>query len=274
MDDYRTNAKQLTGNSGKNEVREIDLLDLFSFYLGHLPLLIVAILIGALISGLITYYLVPVKYTAVSRMYMVSASSDAVVNLTDLNIGASLSNDYVELMKSRPVIEEVNDVLELDYTYEQLVGMISLNVVMNTRIVKISAESTDPLEAMNIANQMARTAKIQLPKVMDAPSPSIAEEAVLPTSKSSPSMKNNVLIGSLLALMLVLGVLTVLYLMDDTIKSSEDVEKEFGIMPLTVIPEGRIEGLKKDEDDTDGKRRGIRSSRRRTKKKKNGGAKA
>ena len=123
---------------------EIDLLDLFAYYLSKLPLLIAAVLVGALAAGLFTHFLIPDKFTATSRMYMVSASSDQVVNLADLNLGTSLSNDYVELMKTRPVIEEVIEKLDLDYTYEQLLDMISLSVVNNTRIVKISATSLDP----------------------------------------------------------------------------------------------------------------------------------
>ena len=227
---------------------EIDLVDLFGFYMSRLPLLIIAVVVGALIAGLYTHFLVPNRYTTTSKMYMVSSSSDSVVNLSDLNLGTSISNDYVELMKSRPVIEDVIDKLELKYDYDRLVKMISLSVITNTRIVRIAVTSTSPQEARSIANQLARTAKVQLPKVMDAPAPTIVEDAVLPTVKSSPSLTKNVLIGALLCLIAVLAVLTVLYLQDDTLKSSEDVEKEFGILPLSVIPEGIIEGLNDSED--------------------------
>ena len=120
---------------------------------------------------------------------------------------------------------------------------------------------------MNIANQMAKTTKVQLPKVMESPSPTIVEEAVLPTQKSAPSMKRNVLIGALLMIVLVAGVLTVIYLMDDTIKTSEDVEKMFGVMPLSVIPDVEIEGFAIDEDG------GRRTFADRMRKKKKGGAK-
>ena len=246
-----------------DDVQEIDLIDLFGYYMSRLWLLIAAVVIGAVIAGAYTHYMIPDRFTAVSRMYMISASSSSVVDLSDLNIGASLSNDYVELMESRPIIEDVITELGLEYTYEQVLNMIKLDVVTNTRIIKISATSTDPEEAMNIANQMARIAKIRLPKIMDAPSPSIAEEAVLPTQKSSPSLSRNVMMGSLVLLFLVLAFLTIQYLMDDTIQTSEDVEKEFGILPMTVIPEGTIEGLKKATDTT-------RRSRRYFKKKKKG----
>ena len=250
-----------------NEV-EIDLLDLLGFYLSKIYLFIIAVIVGAVVAGLYTHYCLPDQFTATSRMYMVSASSDSVVNLTDLNLGTSLSNDYVVLMKSRPVIEEVIDKLDLSYSYEKLSSMISLSVVSGTRIISISATSTDPEEAMNIANQMAKTTKVQLPKVMESPSPTIVEEAVLPTQKSAPSMKRNVLIGALLMIVLVAGVLTVIYLMDDTIKTSEDVEKMFGVMPLSVIPDVQIEGFAMDEDD--GKQTFADRIRR---KKKKGGAK-
>ena len=229
---------------------EIDLVDLFGFYMSRLPLLIIAVIVGALLAGLYTHFLVPNRYTATSKMYMVSSSSDSVVNLSDLNLGTSISNDYVELMKSRPVIEDVIDKLELKYSYDKLVGMINLSVISNTRIVRIAVTSTSPQEAMSIANQLARTSKVQLPKVMDAPAPTIVEDAVLPTVKSSPSLTKNVLIGALLCVIAVLAVLTVIYLQDDTLKSSEDVEKEFGILPLSVIPEGIIEGLNDTEEQT------------------------
>ena len=231
-----------------SDQQEIDLFELLIFYMGRLPLLIAAALCGALLSGLITHFCIADKYTAVSRMYMVSASSSSVINLSDLDIGTSLSNDYVELMKTRPVVEGVIDSLGLDYTYDNLVGMISLSVVPNTRIVKISVTSTDPREAMDIANEMARISRVHLPKVMSAPAPTIVEEAILPKNKSYPSMSRNVAAGTMAALFAVMGVLTVIFLMDDTIRTSEDIEKEFGIMPMTVIPEGTVEGLEKRDD--------------------------
>ena len=74
------------------------------------------------------------------------------------------------------------------------------------------------------------------------------------------------IIGALALLVVVIAILTVLYLQDDTIKSSEDMEKRLGIMPLAVIPEGVIEGLAKDDDD-DTKKSGRRSILNRKKKK-------
>ncbi len=252
----------------QSEEVEIDLLDLIGFYMSKLPVLIAAILIGALVSGVFTHFFIPDEFTAVSRMYMVSASSEAVVNLSDLNVGTSLSNDYVELMKSRPIVEGVINSLGLDYKYEQVLGMIDLSVVNNTRIVKISVTSNDPNEAMSIANEMAVMSKEKLPLIMDAPSPHIAEEAVLPKYRSSPSLSRNVILGAMLFLIAVLAVYTVIYLLDDTIKTSEDVEKTFGVMPLAIIPEGEKSGESKSSQKKDRRRlRLLRFGRKRKRSK-------
>ncbi len=235
---------------------EIDLVDLLMYFQTKIVFIIGAFIIGALIAGLVTKFLITPKFTATSTMYMVSSSSDSVVDLTDLNIGTTISADYVELIKTRPIVEGVAEELGLDYSYEQMLGMISLTVVTNTRIIKISVTSPDRYEAQKMANGLAVKAETELPKLMDAPKPNIAERAIVPQSKSSPSMTKNTLIGALAAMLLVLAVLTILYLMDDTVKTADDVEKNFGVMPLTTIPEGKIEGIKSSSDDA-AKKKGL-----------------
>ena len=234
-------------NNRKDEELEIDLLELFGHYFDKIWWIVGGFLICALAAGLITHFAITPKYTATAKMYMVSSSSQSVVDLTDLNIGQSISGDYVELLKTRPIIEGVIEDLDLDYKYNELVDMINLSVVNTTRIIQIDVTSTDPKEAMNIANALAKKGVRELPKVMETPEPHIAEYAIVPINKSSPSLTKNTMIGGLLGLLLMLAIFTIQFLMDDTFKTAEDIEKEFGVMPLTVIPEGKIEGLENIE---------------------------
>ena len=135
-----------------DDVQEIDLIDLFGYYMSRLWLLIAAVVIGAVIAGAYTHYMIPDRFTAVSRMYMISASSSSVVDLSDLNIGASLSNDYVELMKSRPIIEDVITELGLEYTYEQVLNMIRLDVVTNTQYAVLRFGSAEGYWTTGVLN--------------------------------------------------------------------------------------------------------------------------
>ena len=227
--------------ASRAEEVEIDLLELLIYFKNRILFIIGAFILGAIIAGGITKFLITPKYTATSTMYMVSASTNSVVDVSDLNIGRALSSDYVEIMQTRTIVEEVIKELGLDYSYGQVLRMMNLSVVDDTRIVKIKVTCANPEEAMDIANCLAEKTKDQIPDLMDAPEPNIVEKAVLPTAKSSPSLTKNVLIGAMLLTIVVLGILTFLFITDDTLKTADDVEKVFGIIPLSVIPEGKIE---------------------------------
>lgn len=219
---------------------EIDLLDLVRFYLSKSLYIIVCFVVGAVVAGCITKFAISPTYQSTSKLYIISSSQGSVVDLTALNIGTELSSDYQELLKLRPVYEDVIDKLKLDYTVDEVAGMVAIESITDTRVLKITVTSTDPQEAMDIANEMAKEAVVFLPKIMECDKPNIAENAILPTQKSGPSLKKNTAIGALACTVLCLGVLTVLYLMDDTLRGAEDLEKEFGVMPLAVIPEGML----------------------------------
>ena len=225
----------------QGKVVEIDLLELFSYFMTKWPVVLAGLLIGALIAGVYTFFLIKPKYTATSKVYMVSSSSDSVVDLTDLNIGTNLSSDYAELLKVRPILEEIIKEKDLDYTYEQISSMITLTPITDTRILEIKVESTVPKEAKIIANALAVKAESEIPRLMDTAKPNIAEYAIIPKQKSSPSLTRNTLVGGLLGLLIVLGFYTTRFVMNDTVKTAEDVEKLMGVMPLTVIPESKIE---------------------------------
>ena len=223
-----------------SEEVEIDLLELFQYFRSQILILIIALLVGGVAAGAITHFLITPKYQATSKLYVVSASNNKIVDLNDLNIGTSLSEDYTELIKIRPILEDVIKDCNLDYEYEELLEMLTIAPVGETRILAITVESTSAKEAMTIANSVAATAVTYLPKLMETTAPNIAEKAVLPEGPCSPNLVTNTAIGAIGMLVLVMAVLTVLFLMDDTMRSAEEVEKAFGVMPLTVIPEGDI----------------------------------
>ena len=168
---------------------------------------------------------------------MVSASDDSVVNLSDLNLGTSLTADYEELMLSYPVLNRVIDKLELDMDYEELRGLYTLNNPTDTRVLQITATTTDPQLSMDLAEAMAEVSVSYLPETMSTLAPNIAQHAKLPEYKAGPSYSKYTMMGGLLGLVLCCGVLVVRYLMDDTIHTAEDMEKYFGTAPLTTIPD-------------------------------------
>lgn len=230
----------LNTNQNVDDEVEIDLIELLYFFRSKILFIILSFILGVLISGTMTYFFITPKYKATSKLYMVSASTDSIVNLADLNLGTSLSEDYTQLILTRPVVESVIEDLNLSYTYQNVLDMLEVSTITKTRILTITTTSTIPEEAKDISNALASKAVTYLPNVMETAEPNIAEQAIVPIKKSSPSFAKNMVLGAAVCTIFCLGILSVAFLRDDTMKTAEDIEKVFGVMPLTVIPEGNF----------------------------------
>jgi capsular polysaccharide biosynthesis protein len=178
-------------------------------------------------------------------MYIVSASDDSVVDLTDLNIGTSLTADYEELMYSYPVLDQIIEKLNLDMDYTELAKLIDISNPSNTRVLQITATTTDAELSRNIANAMVSVAIDYLPRTMGTEEPNIAQEARIAQQKSGPSYLKYTIMGFLLGALLCCAYIICRHLLDDTVRTAEDMEKYFGIVPLTVIPD--IESLEQNK---------------------------
>lgn len=215
---------------------EIDLIDLMYMLLSKLRYIVLFFLLGAVLLNAYSYFLIHPTYQSTSTLYIVSASGGSVVDLTDLNIGTSLKSDYEELIMSYPVLDRVTQRLNLDMTTEEIASMISITNPTDTRILKLTVTAQEPEQAKDIANTLAKISVKYLPDTMSTDAPNIAQKGRLPTHKSGPSYLRYTLMGGLLGAVLCCAYLVVRYLMDDTIRGPEDMEKYFGEPPLASIP--------------------------------------
>lgn len=246
-----------TARPKDDDEMEINLGELFAHFGSKWYVWMSGLIIGALLAILVTTRITP-KFTATAKLYMVSASSSSIVDLSDFSIGNSLSSDYEQLLKVRDVLDQVIDKLNLSYTYEELSSMISISTVSDTRIVQISVESTDAVEAASIANTLVSVAVDQMPNMTGTNPPRRVETAIPPEAKSSPSFKKNTVIGAMAGLLICLAALTISFISNDTLTTADDVKNKLGALPLTVIPEGNTE--KKREFSGDSRRGGRKAS--------------
>lgn len=214
---------------------EIDLLEIFHALWRKAWLIILCLIGGAVIAGAATKFLMVPQYTSSSMIYILTKTT-SVTSLADIQMGTQLTVDFETLATSRPVVTAVIDELNLDATYEELVGTITINNPADTRILKISVENPDPELAKDIANAMADATADRVAEVMSTDKPSIVEDAVVSKRPSSPSLKKNIAIGGLLAAFLAAAVIIVMLLLDDTLKTEEDIKKYLELNTLAMIP--------------------------------------
>lgn len=223
-------------NQRERDEIEIDLLKVFQILLDGIWLIISAGLFMALICFAVSMFVLIPTYESTTKIYILNKTENNSVTYSDVQMGTQLTKDYAELINSRYVLEEVIQQLYLDLEYRELLKKVSVTTPTDTRIVAITVEDTDPVQAMNIANCIRETASEHIQNVMDIEAVNVVETANMPTEKAGPSVVKWTLIGGLLGIFLICAIILVQYLMDDTIKSSEDVEKYLGISTLALIP--------------------------------------
>lgn len=226
-----------------NNVVEIDLVEVAYMLWRHIWGILLCFAIGAAAAFFITRFYITPMYTATARMYILSSSSNSVVNLSDLQISSSLRSDYQELLKSRPVLEKVIDSLNLgeEYDYVSLAKRITVTNPRDTRILTVDVVTPSPQQSADIANQLVWQGQQDLPAIMKSEEPSIFEDAIVPTKKSSPSFTRNTALGGLLAAFLYCAVLVFRQVTNDTIVTPDDMYRAFGLQPLATIPEGNLD---------------------------------
>lgn len=214
---------------------EIDLVELFYYLLERAKWIIAAALLGALVMGLYSQFIATPMYQATSKLYVLN-SDDSAVDLADLQIGSYLAEDYQQVFNTWEVHEQVLQNLGLNYSYAALQGMLSVSNPTDTRLLYITVTSADPVEATNLANEYAAVAQDFIYNVMDTEEPSMFSRALEPTGPISPQKTRNVILGFLLGAILMAAVFVVRFLMDDKIKTVDDITKYVGLPTLAVVP--------------------------------------
>lgn len=234
------NQSAVVETAGSDDT-EIDLVELFYVFLNRIWLLVICMAIGGAAAFAWTACFTKPVYKTSAEIYVVSASNNSVVNLTDLQIGNTVKTDYMELMLSRPVLEKVIESLNVNKTVSQIRSMVSITNKTDTRILQITATSTDPQLATDVANELATQSILMLPEIMENEPPNLVSTALFPTAPAGPSIVKNTLLGAILGFVLCGAVLVVIFLSDRSFKGADDMQKYFGMMPLAVVPTVQFE---------------------------------
>lgn len=229
------NAAAEIERDAEDEAATIDLLELFFRLLSKAHYIILAAIVGTLLAGLYGRYVAKPEYEATSTLYIVN-SSGIQVSMADLQVASSLTQDYQRIFQVWELHELVIDALDLDYTYGQMSRMVSISNPSNTRMLDISVKNGDPELAAKIANEYANQAKMFIQSAMEGEEPNVVSKALVPTAPVSMSMSRYMILGFLAGSVLVMGIIVVLFVLDDRPHTPDDITKMAGIPTLAVVP--------------------------------------
>ena len=222
-------------NNERNDEIEMDLKELVYVLISKIWIIILATALGlGAAAGYTTAFIEPI-YSSTSQIYILSKTT-SVTSLVDLQVGSSLTQDYKVFITSRPVVDKVIEDLELDMTYEEFVKNVTVENPSDTRFIYITVNNHDAYMAKTIVDKLTDTAAERMGTIMETQKPNVADYGQIPENPTSPNVMKNAMMGAVIGFVLAVAGILIVYLMNDAIHTTEDVERYLGINTLGLIP--------------------------------------
>lgn len=225
------------------EMEEIDLGELFSYFVQRIYIIIIAVLVCLICGITYTVFLKEPLYKSDVNVIVVSKEKETASALqSEIIANQKLAATYRELVESRRILKEVIKNLELKYSVRELQEMISVENVNETEIIRITVNSKSAMEAKMIANETAEIFEKEIVDIYNLENVSIIDKAELASSPYNVNLIKDSVIYFALGLVLSCGIIFVIYYFDNTIKSVEQIEKHLGIPVIGTVPSVRKKG--------------------------------
>lgn len=223
----------------KKEQREveIDLLELArSLWANAKYIVIVTVILGLIGLAGSQLLLTPI-YESSARM-IVNARKDDTQNITNdqLNTSKNLVNTCAIIIRGREVIGRVISDLNLQESYRQVAGYVSVQAVNSTQIMEVVVHHENPAVAQAIAAKILEIAPAIIVETMEAGSVKPVEQAHTSQDPVSPNVFKNGILLALLGFVLSCGVVVIVFLLDNTYKTDMDIQNDLELFVLGVIP--------------------------------------
>lgn len=223
------------------EYEEIDLLELIKTLWKRKWIIIACVILAAGMAFSYTRFVITPMYESETTLMVNGSKSSGLgdiassFDLGSINLSQKLVVTYSEIVKSRIVLEQVINRLELDLTYAQLLGRITSVPVKNTEILQVSVRDENPEQAALIANTISDVFIKEVMRILKVDNVEIIDKAIGIDLPINVKTIMNTAIGGILGGMVGVGIIFLMILFDRTLKTVEDIEKHLGLPVLGTI---------------------------------------
>ena len=227
----------------KNEqVNEVNLKRLVDTVLRKAWLVILAAILGAVLSFGGTCFFITPLYESTAMFYVNNNSisvgeASLSISSADITASKSLVDTYIVILNTRETLTDVMDYAGVSRSYDDILDMLEAEAVNDTEIFQVTVTSPDPAEAEKLANSIAYILPKRISSIVEGTSAKIVDSAVIPSEPSSPNLTVNTLVGFLLGLVVCAGVIVLQELFDITIREADDVTQLCKYPLLTSVPD-------------------------------------
>ena len=218
----------------------IDLKDLFDYYKSKLGVVILFVVLVGILGCLYGLFIQKPMYKSSTSIVLISEAKDnSQLTYNDVSVNQNLVSTYSEIVKSKRVLGQVINNLNLNYTYGALSNNIEVSSVTGTQIIKITVTDENSKTAMKVANEIGKVFAKESPELYNISNVNILDTAEQPSSAYNVKITKQSAIFLLAGLVLGLGVVFVMYYFDRSVKNASQIEDKLKLPVLATVREYR-----------------------------------
>ena len=228
-------------------MEELDLKELFfMFWNKKLEIILITLMFVAVGIGY-SYFFVKPEYTSTTSLVLAQSSSsgqtgDGAISATDLTMNSKLVSTYSELIKRKAILGQVCENLNIpESNIQELRGKIKVNSAKNTEIIEISVTNKDPNKAAAIANEIAKVFGEKIVEIYNISNLYLLDRAEANAVSSNINHMKDVVIFAFIGLVIAAVYVLIANMLDNTIKTEQDVEATTELLVLSSIPNYDVE---------------------------------
>lgn len=230
-------------------MEELDLKELLMLFWNKKVKILLIVAIFMLIGVIYTIGFVTPVYTSSTTLLLGKSENSTgktdTITTTDITLNSKLVSTYSVLIKSKSVLRPVISNLSIDLSESELEKSITVSQEKDTEIIRIAVTNGNATTAAKLANEIAKVFTQKVTDMYKINNVQVVDEAEISTSPSNINHTKDVVIFAFIGVVVAVMYVLIGNMLDTTIKSAEEVEKEFKVPVLASIPLYNFEPVKK-----------------------------
>ena len=225
-------------------MEELDLKELFEIFWSKKVQIILIVLIFAVIGVIYTMGFITPVYTSSTTLVLATSSRENQgttnttnsITMTDVTLNSNLVSTYSVIVKSKDVLGQVISNLGIDISWENLKNNVTVSAVEDTEVIEISVTNGNPQYAADIANEIAKVFTNKVSEIYNINNVYVVDEAEVNNAPSNINHQKDVIIFAFIGVVVAVIYVLIANMLDTTIKTADDIERQFKLPVLASIP--------------------------------------
>lgn len=222
-------------------MEELDLKDLFSIFWSKKVHIILIVLIFIVLGVIYTVGFTTPMYSSSTTLLLAGSESSGgettnSITTTDITLNSKLVSTYSVLVRSKDVLSQVISNLGMNISWESLRNNVKVSSVEDTEVIEISVTTNNAENSANIANEIAKVFTEKVAEIYNINNVHVVDEAEPENTPSNINHEKDVIIFAFIGLVVAVIYVLLANMLDTTVKTAEDIEKEFKLPVLASIP--------------------------------------